>query len=108
MISDDARPVGTASATACSSAASTARSAAAPGADAELLTLRYAIMRLPIEYREPLVMQVLGGFSTEEIARELELTTTAVLTRLFRARQKLRAACGGSPAPGVAAREEPA
>ena len=83
-------------------------SAPAPGADAELLTLRYAIMKLPIEYREPLVMQVLGGFSTEEIARELELTTTAVLTRLFRARQKLRAACGPSPASGAAPSVEPA
>src|ERR1700739_3483860 len=70
------------------------------GADAQLLTLRYAIMKLPIEYREPLVLQVLGGFSTEEIARELGLTTTAVLTRLFRARSKLRGLCGpeGQPA----------
>jgi RNA polymerase sigma-70 factor, ECF subfamily len=67
--------------------------------DGELLTLRYAIMKLPLEYREPLVMQVLGGFSTEEIARELELTNTAVLTRLFRARHKLRALCGSGAAP---------
>ena len=74
--------------------------AAAAGADAQLLTLRYAIMKLPIEYREPLVLQVLGGFSTEEIARELGLTNTAVLTRLFRARSKLRGLCGpeGQPA----------
>ena len=63
-------------------------------ADAELLTLRAGLMKLPFEYREPLVMQVLGGFSTEEIARELELTHTAVLTRLFRARHKLRGLCG--------------
>lgn len=76
--------------------------------DGELLTLRYAIMKLPLEYREPLVMQVLGGFSTEEIARELALTTTAVLTRLFRARHKLRAICGVAGAPGGAPREEPA
>jgi len=34
-------------------------------------------MRLPIEYREPLVLQVLGGFTTEEIARELALSATA-------------------------------
>jgi RNA polymerase sigma-70 factor (ECF subfamily) len=82
--------------------------AAAASADAELLTLRYAIMRLPIAYREPLVMQVLGGFSTEEIARELELTNTAVLTRLFRARSKLRGLCGPNPEPGAAPREQPA
>ena len=42
-------------------------------ADDELFALRHAIMRLPIEYREPLALQVLGGFSTEEIARELAL-----------------------------------
>jgi RNA polymerase sigma-70 factor, ECF subfamily len=70
---------------------------AAPAAaepDGDLFTLRHAIMRLPIEYREPLVLQVLGGFSTEEIARELALSPTAVLTRLFRARNKLRVICG--------------
>jgi RNA polymerase sigma-70 factor (ECF subfamily) len=47
------------------------------------------------DYREPLVLQVLMGFTTEEIATELGLTSGAVLTRLFRARQKLRAALGG-------------
>jgi RNA polymerase sigma-70 factor, ECF subfamily len=65
----------------------------------ELYALRHAIMKLPIEYREPLVLQVLGGFSTEEIARELALSSTAVLTRLFRARNKLRAIYGMTPAP---------
>jgi RNA polymerase sigma-70 factor, ECF subfamily len=70
--------------------------------DDNLLTLRHAIMRLPIDYREPLVLQVLGGFSTEEIARELTLSSTAVLTRLFRARNKLRVLCGMTPAPDAA------
>jgi len=65
----------------------------------DLLTLRHAMMRLPLEYREPLVLQVLGGFSTEEIARELSLSSTAVLTRLFRARNKLRVMCGMAAAP---------
>jgi RNA polymerase sigma-70 factor (ECF subfamily) len=83
-------------------------SAPAAGADSELVMLRYAIMKLPLEYREPLVLQVVGGFSTEEIARELELTATAVLTRLFRARHKLRALCGATALPGGAPREEPA
>jgi len=73
--------------------------------DGDLFTLRNAIMRLPIEYREPLLLQVLGGFSTEEIARELALSTTAVLTRLFRARNKLRTFCGMAPAPDVVASE---
>jgi RNA polymerase sigma-70 factor (ECF subfamily) len=67
--------------------------------EGELFALRQAIMRLPIDYREPLLLQVLGGFSTDEIARELALSSTAVLTRLFRARNKLRALCGLTPAP---------
>ena len=79
---------------------------AEPGGD--LYVLRHAIMRLPIEYREPLILQILGGFSTEEIARELDLSATAVLTRLFRARNKLRVICGMSAvpdaSPGEAAR----
>jgi len=70
--------------------------------EGELFALRHAIMRLPIEYREPLLLQVLGGFSTEEIAHELALSTTAVLTRLFRARNKLRVICGLTPAPDTA------
>jgi len=81
-----------------------AESADAPrpaGPDGDLLTLRYAIMELPIDYREPLVLQILGGFSTEEIARELGLSATAVLTRLFRARNKLRVLCGMMPAADV-------
>ena len=73
--------------------------------EGDLFTLRHAIMRLPIEYREPLLLQVLGGFSTEEIARELALSSTAVLTRLFRARNKLRAFCGMSPTPDVSTSE---
>jgi len=69
--------------------------------DGDLFTLRHAIMKLPLDYREPLILQVLGGFSTEEIARELALSTTAVLTRLFRARNKLRVLCGMTAAPDV-------
>jgi len=60
----------------------------------ELAELRMAIFKLPEEYREPLVLQVLMGFSTAEIAAELNLTPAAVLTRLFRARRQLRVLCG--------------
>jgi len=65
--------------------------------EAELIELRLVIYRLAKEYREPLVMQVLGGFSTAEIAEELGLSLPAVLTRLFRARQQLRMLCGELP-----------
>ena len=73
-----------------------------PGPDSEIDSLRGAILKLPLEYREPLIMQVLGGFSTAEIAEELSLSSTAVLTRLFRARNKLRALYGLTPAPDEA------
>lgn len=66
----------------------------------ELSELRAAILRLPDDYREPLVMQVLGGFSTQEIASELGLTQSAVLTRLFRARDQLRTIYGLAPRGG--------
>jgi RNA polymerase sigma-70 factor (ECF subfamily) len=62
--------------------------------DEELMELRAALFRLPDDYREPLVLQVLMGYSTAEIAAELGLSNAAVLTRLFRARKQLRALCG--------------
>ena len=72
--------------------------ALAGSGDGELLDLRRAILQLPDDYREPLVMQVLGGFSTVEIARELNLSVPTVLTRLFRARNRLREIYGLKPA----------
>ncbi|HTU67121.1 MAG TPA: sigma-70 family RNA polymerase sigma factor [Steroidobacteraceae bacterium] len=72
--------------------------ALASDGDSGLTDLRRAIMQLPDEYREPLVLQVLGGFTTAEIAAELGLTQPAVLTRLFRARNRLRVIYGLAPA----------
>lgn len=66
----------------------------------EVLDMRRAIFALEPDYREPLVMQVLMGFTTDEIARELGLTQGAVLTRLFRARQQLRRAMGATGTAG--------
>lgn len=57
--------------------------------------VRRAMAKLEAKYREPLLMQVLGGFSCEEIAAELNVTPGAVMTQVFRARQKLKAALGG-------------
>jgi RNA polymerase sigma-70 factor, ECF subfamily len=62
--------------------------------DHETAELRRAIFKLADDYREPLVLQVLMGYTAEEIATELGLSTAAVLTRLFRARHQLRALCG--------------
>lgn len=66
-------------------------------ADAETVVLRQALDRLPEEYREPLLLQVIGGFSAEEIGRMIGASAPAVLTRLFRARRKLRGALTRQP-----------
>lgn len=59
--------------------------------DVDTIALRQVVLRLTEDYREPLLLQVIGGFSAEEIGRMMNLSTPNVLTRLFRARQKLRA-----------------
>ena len=56
----------------------------------ELDEMRHAIYELEDDYREPLVLQVLMGYSTNEIAEQMGLKQGAVLTRLHRARAKLR------------------
>lgn len=56
--------------------------------DKELL--HNAINRLESDYREPLLLQVIGGFSGKEIAEILDLNNNTVMTRLFRARSKLK------------------
>jgi RNA polymerase sigma-70 factor (ECF subfamily) len=68
---------------------------ASPERIGEDAVMRAAIAKLDPKYREPLVLQVLGGFSCEEIARELGLTEAAVMTQVFRARQKLKSMLDG-------------
>ena len=58
--------------------------------DEQLQVVREAIYRLEDDYREPLVLQVLMGYSTTEIAELMGLKQGAVLTRLHRARHKLK------------------
>jgi RNA polymerase sigma-70 factor, ECF subfamily len=53
-------------------------------------TLRQHMAALAGEYREPLILQVIGGFSSDEIASLLQLNVNTVNTRLFRARKLLR------------------
>ena len=56
----------------------------------ELDDMRRAIFELDDEYREPLVLQVMMGYSTNEIAEQMGLKQGAVLTRLHRARARLK------------------
>lgn len=62
-----------------------------PDDRAEVRMLRQGIMKLAPKYREPLMMQVVLGFSCEEIAQHLEISKSAVMTQLFRAREQLKA-----------------
>ena len=59
--------------------------------------LREKIAQMPAEYREPLVLQIIGGFSGEEIAKQLDLNKNTVMTRLFRARNQLKEALDDEP-----------
>jgi len=52
--------------------------------------LREALRALPDAYREPLLLQIVGGFSCEEIAQIMNVTPGAAMTRLSRARLALR------------------
>ena len=58
--------------------------------DERLTELRESIYELEDDYREPLVLQVLMGYSTNEIGELMGLKQGAVLTRLHRARLKLK------------------
>ncbi len=68
--------------------------------DHELDDMREAIFRLDDDYREPLVLQVLMGYSTSEIGELMGLKQGAVLTRLHRARLKLKDAMDEEMARG--------
>ena len=56
----------------------------------EAFVLRRAVDQLPKEYRDPLLSQVIDGYSQKEIAAQLGISSAGVGTRLFRARRKLR------------------
>lgn len=52
--------------------------------------VRSALNQLPLIYRVPLVLHSYEGRSTKEIATALGCSTSAVKTRLFRARERFR------------------
>ncbi len=60
-----------------------------PDSDLERSIFHRAILQLKSDYREPLAMQIIGGYSYEEIAEALGLEKSAVVMRLYRAKQKL-------------------
>lgn len=62
--------------------------------DSDTDSIKQALFELPDDIREPLVLQVLIGHSTQEIAEIIGINQGAVLTRLRRARKRLKAKIG--------------
>jgi RNA polymerase sigma-70 factor (ECF subfamily) len=54
--------------------------------------LRAIMGSLSEEYREPLMLQIIFGYSGDEIAEQLNLNKNTVMTRLFRARNQVKEA----------------
>jgi len=61
-----------------------------PDDRAEVTLLRQGIAKLAPKYKEPLLMQVVMGYSCQEISEQLGISKSAVMTRLFRAREQLK------------------
>lgn len=59
-------------------------------ASMEQQLIQRQILKLAPEYREPLLLQVVAGFSGDEISEILTLNKNTVMTRLFRARNQLK------------------
>ncbi len=53
--------------------------------------IREAVLKLPLVYREAIVLAHVAGFSYREMAQILELPIGTVMSRLFRGRRMLRA-----------------
>ena len=56
----------------------------------EKSNIYYAVRELPVKYRHIVHLYYFEDYSTKEIAQIMDLSETAVQTRLLRARQKLR------------------
>ncbi len=61
-----------------------------PDAQTERDLLRKGIIKLQPKYRDPLLLQVVFGHSCTEISEQLGISKSAVMTQLFRAREKLK------------------
>jgi RNA polymerase sigma factor (sigma-70 family) len=76
---------------------------AQPARETDTLVLRdldLAIRRLPVEQREVLLLVALEDMSYEQAAQALEIPIGTVMSRLARAREKLRTMLSGLPPAG--------
>lgn len=62
----------------------------APDEQTERDLLHNSMMKLAPKYRDPLLLQVVFGHSCAEISEQLGISKSAVMTQLFRAREKLK------------------
>jgi len=56
----------------------------------EAWMLRRALRKIEPQYLEPLLLQVIGGYSCDEIGEIMAVKKGAIMTRVSRARQQLR------------------
>ena len=73
---------------------------AAHDASLEARDVERALLRLPVEQREVLLLVVLEDLSYDEAAAALSIPIGTVMSRLSRGREKLRALMEGLPASG--------
>lgn len=74
---------------------------AAQGDSLMVRDLERSIALLPVEQRSVLLLVALEDMSYEEVARALEIPMGTVMSRLSRAREKLRALMLGQPGPSA-------
>ena len=74
---------------------------AAQGDSLMVRDLDRSIALLPVEQRSVLLLVALEDMSYEEVARALEIPMGTVMSRLSRAREKLRALMLGQPGPSA-------
>jgi RNA polymerase sigma-70 factor (ECF subfamily) len=55
----------------------------------QIQMVRTALQEIAEEFRQPLVLKEIDGFSYEEIARIIDIPLGTVRSRIFRARQEL-------------------
>ncbi len=68
-----------------------------PTAGLELRDMESALRQLPADQREVLLLVALEGLTYDEVAAVLHLPTGTVMSRLSRARERLRAIAEGRP-----------
>lgn len=64
--------------------------------DMAAFELNDLLSKLPLTYREPLLLQVLGGFTCHEIAAIVGTSEAAVMARVSRARRQMRELLNGT------------